>query len=193
MALVRFAYGSNRIAMFARSQPIEQLRADRPSALAAVRRINRTRTAGDQQHHTRAHRPCLRHSIHQLGMRTVEIVAMQIEREIWCDIACFQLAVPMPVESALIARSRRANAMAGRHCRALRGKRYRLSRHGGCCGLVRCDWLDLRQFSSLQRRDAGGELRPSGSFFSAQAARDAHWVSTCERRKAAALGKNTSA
>jgi hypothetical protein len=87
------------------SEPIHQLGPDRPALGAAIRSINRARTAGDHQHQSRALRMGQRQPMFQPAPRRVERMAMQIEGEIRQHRAFAQAAIPIGVKAVTIERA----------------------------------------------------------------------------------------
>ena len=104
MALVRFSYGGDGIAMLTRGKPIEQFCPDRATLVPTVCGIDGARAAGNQQHDARAHSSRLRHTAHQPRMCAVEIMAVQIQSEFRRDIASFKLAVPVTIKPSVCGR-----------------------------------------------------------------------------------------
>ena len=88
------AHGGNVRSVRPGGEPVEHLGADRPAALTAVGRFARPGPPRDQQHDSRAHRLGLRKPLVEPGVRGIERVAVEIERELRRDGAAAELAVP---------------------------------------------------------------------------------------------------
>src|SRR5690606_30316010 len=101
VAAVRFSYRGDVGRVRAGGEPVEHLGADRTALAAAVGGRSGARLAGHQQHQPRSYCLGLDEPRIEPGMRLLERMAVQVEREVGRERRTGELALPRGVEAIL--------------------------------------------------------------------------------------------